>query len=285
MAMFSKKKHYIRIDPNRDINKTPHAKPEVPDALFSKCPSCKETIYKQDLGTEKLCPFCGYNFRISAYERIALMTDEASFEELFCGIKTRDPLDFPGYQDKLEAAKSATGLDEAVITGTATINGYAIALAIMDANFIMASMGTVVGEKLTRLVELATDAHLPLVIFTASGGARMQEGIFSLMQMAKVSAAIKRHSKAGLLYVSVLTDPTTGGVTASFAMEGDIILAEPQSLVGFAGRRVIEATVHENLPDSFQKAEFLEAHGFVDRIVARPKLKEELTLILALHRR
>ncbi|MGM9887184.1 MAG: acetyl-CoA carboxylase carboxyltransferase subunit beta, partial [Lactococcus sp.] len=179
--------------------------------------------------------------------------------------------------------KAKTGLDEAVLTGNANINGHAVALGIMDSNFIMASMGTVVGEKLTRLFEEATRQKLPVLIFTASGGARMQEGIMSLMQMAKTSAAAKRHSNEGLLYITVLTDPTTGGVTASFAMLGDIILAEPQSLIGFAGRRVIEETVRQTLPDDFQKAEFLQEHGFVDAIVKRTELRTKLSLLLELH--
>ena len=179
--------------------------------------------------------------------------------------------------------REKTGLDEAVLTGTASIKGHKTTLGIMDSNFIMASMGSVVGEKITRLFEYATELRLPVVLFTASGGARMQEGIISLMQMAKISAAVQRHSKAGLFYLTILTDPTTGGVTASFAMEGDIILAEPQSLVGFAGRRVIESTVRENLPDGFQKAEFLLEHGFVDAIVKRAKLRDKIAQLLEFH--
>ena len=185
--------------------------------------------------------------------------------------------------EKLAATKEKTGLDEAVVTGVATIKGQRTALAIMDSNFIMASMGTVVGEKITQLFEHAIEKKLPVVIFTASGGARMQEGIMSLMQMAKISAAVKRHSNAGLLYLTVLTDPTTGGVTASFAMEGDIILAEPQTLIGFAGRRVIENTVRETLPDDFQKAEFLQEHGFVDAIVKRTELADTIATLLSFH--
>lgn len=284
MALFRKKDKYIRINPNRSrIESAPQAKPEVPDELFSKCPACKEILYKKDLGLEKTCQHCSYNFRITAQERLALTVDEGSFEELFTGIETKNPLDFPNYLEKLAATRQKTGLDEAVLTGKATIGVQPVALGIMDSNFIMASMGTVVGEKITRLFELAIEERLPVVLFTASGGARMQEGIMSLMQMAKISAAVKRHSNAGLFYLTVLTDPTTGGVTASFAMEGDIILAEPQTLVGFAGRRVIESTVRENLPDDFQKAEFLQEHGFVDAIVKRQDLPATISRLLRMH--
>lgn len=284
MALFRKKDKYIRINPNRSrIESAPQAKPEVPDELFSKCPACKVILYKNDLGLEKTCQHCSYNFRITAQERLALTVDDSSFEELFTGIKTKNPLDFPNYLEKLAAIRQKTGLDEAVLTGKATIGGQPVAIGIMDSNFIMASMGTVVGEKITRLFELAIEERLPVVLFTASGGARMQEGIMSLMQMAKISVAVKRHSNAGLFYLTILTDPTTGGVTASFAMEGDIILAEPQTLVGFAGRRVIESTVRENLPDDFQKAEFLQEHGFVDAIVKRQDLPATISRLLRMH--
>ncbi|RRN50433.1 acetyl-CoA carboxylase carboxyltransferase subunit beta [Streptococcus suis] len=284
MALFRKKDKYIRINPNRSrIESAPQAKPEVPDELFSKCPACKVILYKNDLGLEKTCQHCSYNFRITAQERLALTVDEGSFEELFTGIETTNPLDFPNYLEKLAATRQKTGLDEAILTGKATIGGQPVALGIMDSHFIMASMGTVVGEKITCLFELAIEERLPVVLFTASGGARMQEGIMSLMQMAKISAAVKRHSNAGLFYLTVLTDPTTGGVTASFAMEGDIILAEPQTLVGFAGRRVIESTVRENLPDDFQKAEFLQEHGFVDAIVKRQDLPATISRLLRMH--
>lgn len=283
MALFSKKDKYIRINPNRSLREKPQAKPEVPDELFSQCPGCKHTIYQKDLGSERICPYCGYTFRISAQERLALTIDMGTFKEMFTGIETKDPLKFPGYQKKLAVMREKTGLDEAVLTGTALIKGEKVALGIMDSNFIMASMGTVVGEKITRLFEFATEENLPVVLFTASGGARMQEGIMSLMQMAKISAAVKRHSNAGLFYLTILTDPTTGGVTASFAMEGDIILAEPQSLVGFAGRRVIENTVREILPDDFQKAEFLLEHGFVDAIVKRLELPDIIASLVRLH--
>ena len=283
MALFSKKDKYIRINPNRSVREKPQAKPEVPDELFSQCPGCKHTIYQKDLGSERICPHCGYTFRISAQERLALTIDMGTFKELFTGIESKDPLHFPDYQKKLATMREKTGLDEAVVTGTALIKGQTVALGIMDSNFIMASMGTVVGEKITRLFEYATVEQLPVVLFTASGGARMQEGIMSLMQMAKISAAVKRHSNAGLFYLTILTDPTTGGVTASFAMEGDIILAEPQSLVGFAGRRVIENTVRESLPEGFQKAEFLLEHGFVDAIVKRRDLPDTIASLVRLH--
>lgn len=284
MALFGKKDKYIRINPNRSLKKTVEREaPEVPDELFAKCPSCKHMIYQKDLGIAKICPACSYNFRISAQERLAITVDEGGFDELFTGLETKDPLKFPQYAEKLALAREKTGLDEAVLTGKALIRGQKVALAIMDSNFIMASMGTVVGEKLTRLFELAIAEKLPVVIFTASGGARMQEGIMSLMQMAKISAAVKRHSNAGLFYLTVLTDPTTGGVTASFAMEGDIILAEPQALIGFAGRRVIETTVREDLPEDFQRAEFLLDHGFVDAIVKRTELADVIANLVKFH--
>ena len=284
MALFSKKDKYIRINPNRSTVNQPQIKPEVPDELFSQCPGCKYTIYQKDLGSERICPHCGYTFRISAQERLALTIDMGTFLEMFKGIETQDPLNFPGYRKKLTLMREKTGLDEAVVTGTALIKGEKVALGIMDSNFIMASMGTVVGEKITRLFEYATAEKLPVVLFTASGGARMQEGIMSLMQMAKISASVKRHSNAGLFYLTILTDPTTGGVTASFAMEGDIILAEPQSLVGFAGRRVIENTVREDLPEDFQKAEFLLEHGFVDAIIKRRELPDTIARLVRLHK-
>lgn len=284
MGLFDRKEKYIRINPNRSVrNGIDHQVPEVPDELFAKCPGCKQAIYQKDLGQAKICPNCSYTFRISAKERLDLTVDEGSFQELFTGIETKNPLNFPGYMEKLAATKEKTGLDEAVVTGVATIKGQRTALAIMDSNFIMASMGSVVGEKITRLFEFATNEKLPVVLFTASGGARMQEGIVSLMQMAKISAAVQRHSKEKLFYLTVLTDPTTGGVTASFAMEGDIIMAESQALVGFAGRRVIESTVREKLPDDFQKAEFLQEHGFVDLIVERSQIRATVGQLLALH--
>ena len=281
MALFKKKKDYIRINPNRHT--TPNNEPSVPDDMWAKCPSCKHTIYTKEIGAEKVCPNCGYNFRITAWERVALTVDEGSFTEWDNDVETEDPLDFPGYQEKIKQMRAKTNLHEAVLTGEASIVGEKVALGIMDSHFIMGSMGTVVGEKITRLFEKAIELKLPVVLFTASGGARMQEGIFSLMQMAKISAAVKRHSKQGLLYLTVLTDPTTGGVTASFAMEGDIILAEPEALIGFAGRRVIEQTIRQELPEDFQKAEFLLEHGFVDQIVPRTELKERIHELVSMH--
>lgn len=281
MALFKKKKDYIRINPNRD--QPSNQQPSVPDDMWAKCPNCKHTLYTKEMGAERICPNCGYNFRIRAWERLSITIDERSFEEWDNGLETKDPLSFPNYLEKVRKMKAATHLDEAVLTGKATIEQQEIAIAIMDSHFIMGSMGTIVGEKITRLFERATKEQLPVVIFTASGGARMQEGILSLMQMAKISAAVKQHSNAGLLYITVLTDPTTGGVTASFGMEGDIILAEPQALIGFAGRRVIEQTIKQELPEDFQKAEFLLTHGFVDQIVPRTLLRQRLSELLALH--
>ncbi|MEI5989557.1 acetyl-coenzyme A carboxylase carboxyl transferase subunit beta [Enterococcus termitis] len=282
MALF-KKKNYIRINPNRTGDQSSVKKPAVPDNMWAKCPCCKRTLYTKDMGAEKVCPYCGYSFRIGAWERLALTVDEKSFEEWDTDLVTKDPLDFPDYLDKIALMQEKTELHEAVLTGKAKIDGQEIGIGVMDANFIMGSMGTVVGEKITRLFERATEQRLPVIIFTASGGARMQEGIFSLMQMAKISGALKRHSNAGLLYITVLTDPTTGGVTASFAMDGDVIIAEPQSLIGFAGRRVIEQTIRQELPDDFQKAEFLLDHGFVDKIVPRNQLQEELSKLIKIH--
>ncbi|WP_207940195.1 acetyl-coenzyme A carboxylase carboxyl transferase subunit beta [Enterococcus sp. DIV2402] len=281
MALFKKKKDYIRINPNRDT--TPINEPSVPDNMWAKCPSCKHTLYTKEIGAEKVCPNCGYNFRITAWERIALTIDEKSFEEWDTDIETTDPLNFPNYKEKIQQMREKTHLHEAVLTGKAVVLGEEVALGIMDSHFIMGSMGTVVGEKITRLFEKATELNLPVVLFTASGGARMQEGIFSLMQMAKISAAVKRHSNKGLFYLTILTDPTTGGVTASFAMEGDIILAEPQALIGFAGRRVIEQTIKQELPEDFQKAEFLLEHGFVDQIVQRTELRDRIHSLVKMH--
>ncbi len=230
-----------------------------------------------------ICPDCGQYLRMNPRQRICMITDNNTFKERDGKLKSHDLLSFPGYQEKLDKASKDSGETEAVVCGTAKIGGQKCALFIMNSAFMMGSMGTVTGEKITRLFELATKEKLPVVGFTTSGGARMQEGILSLMQMAKTSGAVKRHSDAGLLYITVLTDPTTGGVTASFAMEGDIILAEPKALIGFAGARVIEQTIGQKLPKGFQRAEFVLEHGFIDSIEPRESLKETLTQILSMH--
>ena len=232
-----------------------------------------------------VCPQCGGYFRMTSDERIADLLDAGSFAEWDTGLAERDPLDFPGYLDKIEGLRERTGLEEAVRTGSGSIAGLKLALGVMDSSFLMGSMGTVVGERVSRLFDRATEERLPVVIFTASGGARMQEGLMSLMQMAKVSCAVERHSAAGLLYIVVHTDPTTGGVTASFAMEGDIILAEPGATVGFAGARVVEQTTRKALPKGFQTAEFLLKHGFVDAIVPRRDQQQVVSSLLKLHQR
>lgn len=247
------------------------------------CPNCHKSIPLSRLWAQNLVCACGHHFRMKARQRLSLICDRGSFVELFRGVKTGNPLDFPGYSEKIETARTASGEEEAVICGTAALEGQNCCLFAMEPYFMMGSMGSAVGEKITRLFEYATDHRLPVIGFTVSGGARMQEGLLSLMQMAKTSAAVKRHSDAGLLYVAVLTDPTTGGVTASFAMEADIILAEPGATVGFAGARVIEQTTRKSLPKGFQTAEFVLEHGFVDRIVPRAGQRQLLSELLRLH--
>lgn len=251
-----------------------------------RCPACKSYETKRAIAKNKaVCPHCGHHFRIGARTRIKALFDKDSFQELFLNIETVDPLEFPGYQDKMDRGRAACGEEEGVICGTATIRRQPCAIFAMEPGFMMGSMGSVVGEKIARLFEYAAEQELPVVGFTASGGARMQEGILSLMQMAKTSGAVDYHSKRGGLYITVLTDPTTGGVTASFAMLGDIILSEPNATIGFAGRRVIEQTTKKKLPDDFQKAEFLLEHGFVDAIVPRTELRGTLEKILRQHNR
>ena len=258
--------------------------PAAPQGLFHKCTKCQETIFSEELRKNSfVCPTCGNYFRMYASTRIEETLDEGSFEEWDADLLETNPLGTPGYEDKLRKLNDKTGLNEAIITGKGRIGGHETVIGIMDCRFMMASMGSVVGEKITRAVERATEQRLPVILFTASGGARMQEGIVSLMQMAKTSAALKRHSDAGLLYITVLTDPTTGGVTASFAMLGDIILAEPGALIGFAGPRVIEQTIGQKLPEGFQRSEFLLEHGFVDKIVERRDIRDTLESILKLH--
>lgn len=259
-------------------------KPEVPDGLMKKCNACKTAVFVEEVKQNNyICPHCQNYFRMHAYRRIQMIADPDSFEEWDKGLQTRNPLQFKGYEEKLDKLKEKTGLDEAVVTGKLNINGIPTVVAVCDGRFMMASMGEVVGEKITRAVEKATEEKLPIIIFACSGGARMQEGIVSLMQMAKTSAALKRHRDEGLLYISVLTDPTTGGVTASFAMLGDIILAEPGALIGFAGLRVIEQTIGQKLPEGFQRSEFLLEHGFIDAIVERKEMRSTLSKILDMH--
>ena len=274
--MFKKnRKSYIPLKSER---------PEVPEGLLKKCNKCGAAILTEEVKSAGyICPKCQGYFRVHAYERIRMTVDEDSFEEWEKDMEFVNPLEFRGYEEKVKSLKEKTGLSEAVVTGKASIEGNPAVVAVCDGRFLMASMGQVVGEKITRAVERATKEQLPVIIFACSGGARMQEGIVSLMQMAKTAAALKRHSDAGLLYVSVLTDPTTGGVTASFAMLGDVILAEPKALIGFAGPRVIEQTIGEKLPKGFQRSEFLLEHGFIDRIVERKETRTVLGNILQMH--
>lgn len=274
--MFKKnRKSYIPLKSER---------PEVPEGLLKKCNKCGAAILTEEVKSAGyICPKCQGYFRVHAYERIRMTVDEDSFEEWEKDMEFVNPLEFKGYEEKVKSLKEKTGLSEAVVTGKASIEGNPAVIAVCDGRFLMASMGQVVGEKITRAVERATKEQLPVIIFACSGGARMQEGIVSLMQMAKTAAALKQHSDAGLLYVSVLTDPTTGGVTASFAMLGDVILAEPKALIGFAGPRVIEQTIGEKLPKGFQRSEFLLEHGFIDRIVERKEMRPVLANILQMH--
>ena len=272
----SGRKGYIALNSSR---------PEVPEGLLRKCNKCGSAIIAEDVKSDYyICPKCGGYFRVHAYRRIEMVADEGTFEEWDLELKTPNPLNYKGYEEKLGVLQEKTGLAEAIVTGKARIGGTEAVLGVCDGRFLMASMGEVVGEKIARAVERATRERLPVILFACSGGARMQEGIVSLMQMAKTSAALKRHSDAGLLYISVLTDPTTGGVTASFAMLGDVILAEPKALIGFAGPRVIEQTIRQKLPKGFQRSEFLLEHGFIDGIVERPQMKQTLSQILMLHK-
>ena len=250
-----------------------------------KCDQCKEIIYKDDLHQNlSVCPNCGKHFRLSSRRRIKQIADEGTFEEIGKDIVTKDPLNFKGYMKKVETLKEKTKIEEAVKCGICEIEGEKAVLAVMDGNFLMGSMGSVVGERIALAIETATKKKLPLVIFCVSGGARMQEGIISLMQMAKTSSALTKLDKAGQLYISILTDPTTGGVTASFASLGDIILAEPHALIGFAGPRVIEQTIKQKLPEGFQSSEFLLEHGFIDKIVERKDMKTTIAKLIRLHK-
>lgn len=254
------------------------------EGIRNACPHCGALLpLSEQQENMNVCTACGHHFRLSPRERITYLADEDTFTELFAELKSHDTLDFPGYEQKLRNARLASREKEAVLCGTARVMSLPCAIFVMDANFMMGSMGTAVGEKITRLFEYAAENSLPVVGYTVSGGARMQEGILSLMQMAKTSAALKRHSDCGNFYLSVLTDPTTGGVTASFAMDGDIIMAEPGATIGFAGKRVIEQTIRKKLPQGFQTAEFLLEHGFVDLIVPRAEQKSVIARLLRLH--
>ncbi|MGL4361742.1 MAG: acetyl-CoA carboxylase, carboxyltransferase subunit beta [Cellulosilyticaceae bacterium] len=259
-------------------------KPEIPKGMYTKCPYCKKNIYVIDLvAGQGVCSYCKGHLPIAPTTRIAKLVDSGSFKELDRHMQSVNPLDFDGYTEKIEKYMEKTNQNEAIITGVCTMGGIPVVIGAMDQRFIMGSMGSVVGEKITRAIEYATKHELPIILFSASGGARMQEGIFSLMQMAKTTAALARHDEKGLLYISVLTHPTTGGVTASFAMLGDIIVAEPGTLIGFAGPRVIEQTIKQKLPEGFQRAEFLLEHGMVDLIVERQDMQETITKLLEMH--
>ena len=276
MAWFWKKKE--------EGEDAPRKKVQIAEGLWVKCDSCKEIVYRAEVDRAgRVCPRCKYPFRISARERVAAILDADSFEERDAGLTSRDPLEFKDtkrYTDRVKSARKSTGLEEAVITGLGRVGGLPVVLCVFEFGFLGGSMGSVVGEKLTRAIELAIAKRVPLLIVSASGGARMQEGILSLMQMAKTSAALQRLARERLPYLSLLTDPTTGGVTASFAMLGDVIVAEPRALIGFAGPRVIAETIRQALPEGFQRSEFLLEHGQVDLVVERRELRETLRRLL-----
>ena len=285
MNLFGKK-NYISLEKpetRRPERRMKSKEPSIPDGMWIKCNSCKNIIYKKEVTKYKLCPNCEAHFRMSPKERIAITCDEGTFEEFDAAMHPKNPMGYPDYDKVIEKAQKKAQITEGVVTGRCQIEGHDTVIAIMDSHFMMGSMGSAVGERITRIIEYATQNKLPLIIFTASGGARMQEGIISLMQMAKTSAAIAKHDEAGLLYISVITNPTTGGVTASFASLGDIIIGEPQALIGFAGRRVIESTLKQKLPENFQTTEFMEEQGFVDLIVKRQEMRSTLIRILKMH--
>ncbi|GGJ11648.1 acetyl-coenzyme A carboxylase carboxyl transferase subunit beta [Alicyclobacillus cellulosilyticus] len=287
--MFSKKRHYATLTVPGTAQAPPRAKEPVvkdniPEGLMSKCGSCNEILIARELQKNlNTCPHCGHHFPVDARTRIEWTLDDGRFFEYDAGLSSADPLQFPDYPEKLRKAQEQTGLAEAVVTGEGTLAGHPVVLGVMDARFIAASMGSAVGEKIARAIERATEKRYPMILFTASGGARMQEGILSLMQMAKTSLALRRMHEAGVLFVTVITHPTTGGVSASFASLGDIILAEPGAMFGFAGRRVIEQTIRQKLPDDFQTAEFMLKHGMIDRVVHRKELRDVLAAILRIH--
>ncbi len=265
--------------------KNKKTKIDIPVGKWAKCEKCKEIIYKETLRENlSVCPNCGHYFRMHINKRLESIIDKDTYKKFDINIETNNPLGLEDYPKKLKTLREKTGIEEAVATGTGKINGEEVVICIMDSGFLMGSMGIVVGEKITNAVEEAIKRKLPLIIFAASGGARMQEGIISLMQMAKTTSALTKLDKAGLLYISVLTDPTYGGVTASFASLGDIVLAEPGAMIGFAGQRVIEQTIGESLPEGFQTAEFLLEHGFIDKIVERKDLKNTLSTLISFHK-
>ncbi|MEY4484209.1 MAG: hypothetical protein RL693_1661 [Verrucomicrobiota bacterium] len=266
----------------RSVSDLGEKKKDMPEGLWVKCPSCGESLYEQTLAKNlRVCMHCNHHFTLNSDERIASLVDEGSFREIDAKLDSVNALGFKDYLGKVKAYQNKTGIQEAVVTGKATVDGIPVVLAIMDFRFLGASMGSVVGEKITRAIELATKERCAVIIFSASGGARMHEGILSLMQMAKTCGALARHSDSKLPYISVLTHPTTGGVTASFATIGDIILAEPKCMIGFAGPRVVKETTHADLPPGFQTAEFMKEHGLVDRIVPRPQMRDTLAKLLA----
>ena len=281
MALFRRKK-YIQINPKRaDEIKERQAK--VPDGLAEHCSKCENIIFKSSIEGDYLCPKCGHHLQFPAQERIDWLVDAETFVEWDSELDAKNPLDFPGYQEKIDRGQKTTRMETAILTGQAELQGLPFGIGVMDSRYMMASMGTVVGEKITRIFERATKEKLPVVLFIASGGARMQEGILSLMQMAKISQAISKHSQAGLFYCTVLTHPTTGGVTGSFAMQGDVTLAEPDATIGFAGKRVIEQNINANLPDDFQAAETVLEYGFIDNIIPRSNQHQSLHLLLSIH--
>ena len=274
---FVKKKKYASIPSEQ-------ARQDVPEGIMSKCPNCKKIMYTKELmKNDKVCMNCGYHYQMTAYERVESLLDEGSFIEFDHDMVSENPLGFPDYLEKLKKDQDKTGINEAVVTGEGMIEGNRIILAIMDSSFRMGSMGSVVGEKITRAIEQAMEEKVPFLIFTASGGARMQEGVLSLMQMAKTSSALKLFSDQGGLIISIMTHPTTGGVSASFASLGDFNFAEPGALIGFAGRRIIEQTIREELPEDFQTAEFLLKHGQLDAVIHRHELKDTLANIVDIH--
>ncbi len=283
--VIDKIKKRIEYNDAEEANEKSEHRSDIPVGMWVKCSNCKEILYKEDLHKNySVCPNCGNHFRLSSRRRIEQIIDSGTFEEFELEVETSNPLNMDDYIKKLETLKEKTGLDEAVKCGIGNINGEKVVICVMDSNFMMGSMGKVVGEKIAYSIEKAIETKLPVIIFCASGGARMQEGIVSLMQMAKTSSAVQKLNKAGILYISVLTDPTYGGVTASFASLGDIILAEPNAMIGFAGPRVIKQTIGEDLPEGFQTAEFLLEHGFVDKVVERKYMKETIYKLLKLNK-